>query len=86
MVIAIAGRTGGAGLAECPIGGEALAHAASGKQGVSLGRRPHAGEIGLAKAEENEPRFDCVDDGAAEEVIRRAGHRQKRARDQSAGR
>ena len=85
IAIAIAGRTGGAGLAQAPGGGEPLAHATRDQPGIGFGRGAQALHLRLADAEQVLARRAGVDDAAADEVGGGAGNGEERGADQPAG-
>ena len=78
VAIAIAGRTGRAGLAEAPDRAVPLAHAPRDQQRIGFGRRPQAGHLGVADAEQ---RRACG--LACRPPRRRESRRTRRAREQS---
>src|SRR5205823_9412966 len=85
VAVAVAGWTRGAGLAETPGGAEPFADAAGEHEGV-LGRGgARLGDRRLRQLEEQLLRVAGIDDAAAAEVGRRAGHGQQRGRDEPAG-
>ena len=86
IAVAIAGGAGGAGLAERPGRAEPLARCPREQQRIGLGRGPHARQRRVRYAQKLAPRLPRVDDGAAEEIGRGAGHGQQCRRDQSPGR
>ena len=85
VAVAVAGRAGGAGLAEAPGRAQPLARGAREEQRVGLGRGAHA-VLQLADLQEPLARGDGIDDGAAEEIGGGAGHREQRRGDEAAGR
>ena len=86
VAIAIAGRPGGAGLRNGPGRAVFLPHTPRQEQGIGLGRRAHAGHVGVGDAEQGLARCLRIDDRAADEPGGRTRQRQQRRGDQSAGR
>ena len=86
VAVAVAGRAGGAALRQGPARGEALPRGLRQQPRIRLGRGAHAERRYVGEVEQRPARYLGIDNGAAEEIGRRAGQRQQRRRDQAAGR
>jgi hypothetical protein len=86
IAVAITRRSGRAGFTQAPGCAEARFDAARQHQRVRLGRRPKLPQCSLVQREQRLFGLAGIGDRATEEIRRRAGDREQRRRDQSAGR
>jgi len=85
IAVAIAGRARGAAFSHRPARPETLPRGLRQQQRVSLRRCPHPAGRDIRQIEQRGSRHRGIDDGATQEVCRRARQGQQRRRDQTAG-
>src|SRR5438105_1367454 len=86
VAVAVAGRSGGAGLADAPARAEPVPDEPRADERVLLGRRAVAAEELLPEIAQRVPALRRVDDRTAKAVGRSSGHSEKRGRDETARR